>query len=88
MKKIALAITVTVGLLGAMPLALADSKQTGSQDMKSHSMMQVNQSQDDSGKSENMSGMMNMMSKMEPMMKQCREMMAAMNNHMKSDKDA
>tara|TARA_R110002094_G_scaffold176984_1_gene156713 strand:- start:473 stop:748 length:276 start_codon:yes stop_codon:yes gene_type:complete len=91
MKKASIIIALAVGFLGSISLALADSNQTESQDMKSHSMMQDNQSQGDEGKPNNMMGMMNMMnmmSKMEPMMKQCSEMMETMNDHMKSGKDA
>jgi hypothetical protein len=88
MKKTSIIIAVAVGFLGSMPLALADTNQTESQDIKSHSMMQDGQSQGEEGKSNNMMGMMNMMSKMEPMMKQCSEMMETMNDHMKPGKDA
>ncbi len=88
MKKASIIIALAVGFLGSISLALADSNQTESQDMKSHSMMQDNQSQGDEGKPNNMMGMMNMMNKMEPMMKQCSEMMETMNDHMKSGKDA
>jgi hypothetical protein len=87
MRKASIIIALAVGFLGSISIALADSNQTESQDMKSHSMMQDNQSQGDEGKSNNMMGMMNMMSKMEPMMKQCSEMMETMNDHMKSGKD-
>lgn len=88
MKKISIIVAVAVGFLGSMSLALADTNQTESQDMKPHSMMQDNQPQGEEGKSNNMMGMMNMMSKMEPMMKQCSEMMETMNDHIKSGKDA
>ena len=88
MKKTSIITAVAIGFLGSMPLALADSNQAESQDMKSHTMMQDGQSQGEEGKSNNMMGMMNMMSKMEPMMKQCSEMMETMNDHMKSEKDA
>ncbi len=77
MKKISIIIAVAVGFLGSMSLALADTNQTESQKMKSHSMMQVNQSRGEEGKSNDMMGMMNMMSKME-----------TMNDQLKSEKDA
>ncbi|WP_288901967.1 hypothetical protein [uncultured Sneathiella sp.] len=88
MKITSIITAVAIGFLGSMSLALADSNQTESQNMKSGSMMQDDQSQGEEGKSNNMMGMMNMMSKMEPMMKQCSEMMETMNDHMKSEKDA
>ena len=41
MKKISIIVAVAVGFLGSMSLALADTNQTESQDMKPHSMMQM-----------------------------------------------
>ena len=54
MKITSIITAIAIGFLGSMSLALADSNQTESQNMKSDSMMQDGQSQGEEGKSKSM----------------------------------
>ena len=84
MRNTLKALTLSLGILGAASIALADEvTPPGQGTQKPGAMMQGDGMMGGDGMS-GMMGMMKMMQQMEPMMERCNEMMAGMTEHIKS----